>query len=478
MAAPESEKREIPPPPPSTIKKLPRYPKGLAGAREIRTPEGVAQRQTSVKGVHSPYPEQAFPTDSSRFQLPHAKGFCRANLALSSLLQTVIHSSAFRLVIQRASHGSASDDRVPGPDTRFLVHQHPGPLLRDRNGSTSIKSGSLRSVQAQRGPEEKAKMRPNNTHTQAGPLSRNACVNQDSDTRFQALPDLTPALWALADWKTAGMRNPRSHAQDPPPDIPRRVLSSTSRAAVCLAEISCWSFLKEARSRCADLVDCTETDMSDSKQGKALARQRQRRRDEEIFPRRRRPDPVPLSFPQILRRAAAVSSSSQSLRASLASAAPLSSTRAYEPSKARLNSSSPLGLKAARPRAARGQDAPVQRRAVAMDGRAADGSQQRLLRTAPADRLSFAAEISANEQVVTLAAFRAARASPDFSYLDCPCTFLPEVKVACERCSDFRAGVASVMDFFSSAVLIGAPKEGTHFAWSTRFGQSSEPEQE
>jgi hypothetical protein len=46
--------------------------------------------------------------------------------------------------------------------------------------------------------------------------------------------------------------------------------------------------------------------MSDSKQGKALARQRQRRRDEEIFPRRRRPDPVPLSFPQILRRAAAV----------------------------------------------------------------------------------------------------------------------------------------------------------------------------
>ena len=143
---------------------------------------------------------------------------------------------------------------MPGPNARFLVHQHAAPLLRDRNGSTSIKSGSLRSVQAQRGPEEKAKMRPNNTHTQAGPLSRNACVNQDSDTRFQALPDLTPALWALADWKTAGMRNPRSHAQDPPPDIPRRVLSSTSRAAVCLAEISCWSFLKEARSRCADLV--------------------------------------------------------------------------------------------------------------------------------------------------------------------------------------------------------------------------------
>jgi hypothetical protein len=164
------------------------------------TTYGDATLLQAQKGVHSPYPEQAFPTDSSRFQLPHAKGFCRANLALSSLLQTVIHSSAFRLVIQRASHGSASDDRVPGPDTRFLVHQHPGPLLRDRNGSTSIKSGSLRSVQAQRGPEEKAKMRPNNMHAlHERPVSDYVCKEPDPDMRFQALFNLTAALRALAD---------------------------------------------------------------------------------------------------------------------------------------------------------------------------------------------------------------------------------------------------------------------------------------
>ncbi|KAG0653207.1 hypothetical protein C6P46_003393 [Rhodotorula mucilaginosa] len=395
MAAPESEKREIPPPPPSTIKKLPRYPKGLAGAREIRTPEGVAQRQTSVKGVHSPYPEQAFPTDSSRFQLPHAKGFCRANLALSSLLQTVIHSSAFRLVIQRASHGSASDDRVPGPDTRFLVHQHPGPLLRDRNGSTSIKSGSLRSVQAQRGPEEKAKMRPNNMHA--------------------------------------------------------------------LHERPVSDYLSQGNGR--------------------------RRRDEEIFPRRRRLDPVPSSFPQIPRRRRRpfFQPPTWQQHAWLLDPAPplflsarlhlwfgVDSSRletATSPRRARLGSSSALF---------RGAPTRAQQKGKMLLYNDVQWQWTGELRTgANSGSLAICGEeFNANEQVVTLAAFRAARASPGFSYLDCPCTFRPEVKVACERCSDFRAGLASVMDFFSSAVLIGAPKEGTHFAWSTRFGQSSEPEQE
>ena len=42
--------------------------------------------------------------------------------------------------------------------------------------------------------------------------------------------------------------------------------------------------------------------MSDLEQGKALARQRRRRGDDENFPRRRRPDPVQSSFPQISRR--------------------------------------------------------------------------------------------------------------------------------------------------------------------------------
>lgn len=121
--------------------------------------------------------------------------------------------------MSRVTHGSISlHDRMPGPNASFSSPPQtataPGVSPpRPRWGSTTINFGSLRSVRAQRGPEEKVKqpkhMRLRNT--------RFAYVRLNLIAWVQSLQSLTTVLCALPDPKAAGNEGDTPRAAPPPP---------------------------------------------------------------------------------------------------------------------------------------------------------------------------------------------------------------------------------------------------------------------